>query len=118
MFKQNKKLIFRSCFIRPEDVWFYENKVDYFKIVSRDYSTEKIEKVLNAYLSQKYDWNLFDIIDFPVDPDWRSINFIDNKKLIDTNFFEKIKACPSDCDTCNICDEFIDEKYILRPKKY
>jgi len=117
MFKQNKKLIFRSCFIRPEDIWFYEDKVDYFKIVSRDFKTEKIEYVLNAYINKKYTWNLFDIVDFPIDPNWKSINYIDNNRLTEKNFFEKIQKCQSDCDICNICDEFLTDDYIILKNK-
>lgn len=118
-FRKNKKLIFRSCFIRPEDVWFYEDKVDYFKIVSRDFETEKIEKILNAYINRRYDWNLFDLIDFPVHPNGVSISYIDNNRLTERDFFNKIQKCQSNCDACNICEEFIgdkiyDEKYIKR----
>lgn len=118
MFKENKKLIFRSCFIRPEDIEFYEDKVDYFKLVTRDYSTEKIEIILNAYINKKYEWNLFDIVDFPVHPSWKSINYIDNKLLTLKNFFQKIQKCPSNCDICDICEEFLTEDYItLKDKK-
>ncbi len=117
MFKRNKKMIFRSCFIRPEDIWFYKNKVDYFKIVSRDFNTKKIEKVLNAYIKQKYNWNLFDIVDFPVDPKGWSISYIDNELLTKKDFFNKIQKCPSDCDNCNICEEFIWDKIYNRKLK-
>lgn len=115
LFKQNKRHIFRSCFIRPEDVWFYEDKVDYFKIVSRDFSTEKIEKVLNAYINQKYIWNLFDIVDFPIDPKGNSVSYIDNSLLTQKNFFERIQKCPSDCDNCSACEEYFTDKiYVFR----
>lgn len=108
-FKENRRNIFRSCFIRPEDVWFYEDKVDYFKIVSRDYDTSKIENILKSYINQKYNWNLFDIVDFPVAPNWDSIKYIDNNILTEKNFFEKIQKCPWDCDTCTACDQYFND---------
>jgi len=110
MFKQNKRIIFRSSFIRTEDVSFYEDKVDYFKIVSRDYKTEKIEVILNAYIKNKFSGNLFDIVDFPVDPRWYSVSYIDNDILTEKIFFEEILKCPSDCDTCNSCDKYFTDK--------
>lgn len=117
LFIRNPRLIFRSCFIRPEDVWFYEDKVDYFKIVSRDFTTDKIEKVLNAYIGRRYNGNLFDIVDFPIHPKGASINYIDNDRLTQKDFFRKIQSCQSDCEACHICEEFIgdkiyDDKYI------
>lgn len=105
-YKENRRHIFRSCFIRPEDVRHYEDKVDYFKIVSRDYKTEKIENVLKAYIEGKYDWNLFDIVDFPTSPDRKSVRYIDNSRLTKKNFFEEILKCPSDCDNCTACDRY------------
>jgi len=108
-FKENRRYIFRSCFIRPEDVSNYEDKVDYFKIVSRDYDSIKIENILKAYINQKYSWNLFDIVDFPVSPDWKSVKFIDNDLLTKKNFFQKIQHCPHDCDTCFACDQYFND---------
>jgi len=110
IFKKNKRHIFRSCFIRPEDIWFYEDKVDYFKIVTRDFDSKKIKIILNAYINKKFSWNLFDIVDFPIAPDWLSISYIDNDKLTELNFFENIQKCPWDCDTCNNCDKYFSEK--------
>jgi len=102
MVNENKKLIFRAPFIRPEDLVHYKGLVDIYKLDTRPESTDRISKMLDAYIAEYYDGDLKDIIDFP----YQNVPYIDNKKLTKLNFFEKLSRCPKDCYSCNVCDQF------------
>lgn len=102
MVNKNKKLIFRVPFVRPEDLKYYDNLIDIYKLDTRSLSSDRIALMLNAYIEEKYEWDLKDIVDFP----YQNVPFIDNKKLTKLLFFKKILKCPKDCDNCNICNQF------------
>ena len=56
--------ILKSCFIRPEDLKFYEKEgIDIFKLSGRHQNTKWIMKVAKAYAKREYKGNLVDIID-------------------------------------------------------
>jgi len=103
MFRKNRRLIFRIPFIRPEDLKYYINLVDIFKLVTRDAPTWKIKLMLDAYSKMEYHGNLIDLFD--LEPtQWLAQQYIDNDKLTKLDFFERIKNCPGDCDNCKACD--------------
>jgi collagenase-like PrtC family protease len=107
LLSENKKLIFRIPFIRPEDLGYYNPICDYFKLVTRWLDTEKIELYLKAYTDWFYHWNLFDIIDMSIIDYQLIINYVDNDKLTKLNFFQDIQKCPGDCDLCFNCDKYL-----------
>lgn len=107
MIKNNKKMIFRIPFIRPEDLIHFDWIVKHYKLVNRDASNKKIRFMLDSYISWKYEWNIMDLFDLEKTQYISQLN-IDNKKLNDLDFFNKIKNCIWDCDSCNICDIFLD----------
>jgi len=102
MVNKNKKLIFRAPFIRPEDLVHYDGVIDVYKLDTRPESTQRISKMLDAYIAWYYHWDLKDIIDFP----YQNIPYIDNDKLTELNFFDKLVKCPKDCYSCNVCEQF------------
>lgn len=102
MVHKNKKLIFRAPFIRPEDLVHYDWLIDVYKLDTRPESTQRIAFMLDAYIAGKYEWDLKDIIDFP----YQNVPHIDNKKLTELGFFEKLAKCPKDCYSCNVCEQF------------
>ncbi len=105
MVHKNRKLIFRAPFIRPEDLIHYQDIVDVFKLDTRPESTERIRKMLDAYIAWTYHGDLKDIIDFP----YQNIPYIDNDKLTRLSFFAKLRKCPKDCYSCNVCEQFFDK---------
>ncbi|MDD3302435.1 MAG: U32 family peptidase [Candidatus Gracilibacteria bacterium] len=110
LFKKQRKYFFRVPFIRPEDLKYYYTIVDYYKLTTRGLSTIVIEKMLNAYIEEKYDGNLLDILDLYIDKFMRKhIGYIDNNLLTKYNFFERIKSCPGDCNNCNSCNIFLEK---------
>lgn len=64
--KLNEKVNFiRNSWIRPEDVHEYESiGVKHFKIIQRNWPTEKLEKIIRAYIERKYEGNLADLEEF------------------------------------------------------
>lgn len=99
---KNKKLIFRAPFIRPEDLVHYDWIVDVYKLDTRPESTDRIRQMLKAYIAWYYHWDLKDIVDFP----YQNVPYIDNDKLTELWFFDKLSKCPKDCDSCNVCEQF------------
>ncbi len=59
---ENKRLIFRVPFVRPEDLHYYKWLCDIFKLTTRDETTERIEIILSGYIKWFYHWNLFDMV--------------------------------------------------------
>jgi collagenase-like PrtC family protease len=86
--KKKPELFFKSPFVRPEDLKHYNSLIDEFKIVTRSQQTDKVELILKAYIDQKYDGNLLDLIDSEYPK--TVFNYIDNKKLSNLDFFNKI----------------------------
>lgn len=103
---ENKRIIFRMPIIRPEDLVYFDWICDYFKLVTRWLPTEKIELMLNSYISWFYHWNLFDILDMSIIDYHLFVPYIDNDKLTKLDFFKDLQKCPWDCDTCTNCDKY------------
>jgi hypothetical protein len=93
--------VFSSPFIRPEDLHRYEDITNIFKLSTRNFETERIEKTLKAYIAREYDGNLVEILNTAyIDG---VFEYIDNKALNSVNFFEKLSTCDDDCDKCRFC---------------
>ncbi len=108
MLAENKRLIFRMPIVRPEDLNYYKNSCDYFKLVTRWLETKKIETFLKAYIDWFYHWNLLDIIDMSIIDYQLFVPYINNDKLTKLNFFKDMQNCPSDCDSCFNCDKYLN----------
>lgn len=105
---ENKKMIFRVPFIRPEDLHYYDWICDIFKLTTRDNPIEEIELMLSSYIKWYYHWNLFDIIPSCIWNREDIVKSINNDKLTELDFFNDIKKCPWDCDSCNNCDKYFN----------
>jgi collagenase-like PrtC family protease len=102
----NKKLIFRIPFVRPEDLHYYQWVCDIYKLNTRDETIEAIDLMLSAYTKWYYHWNLLDICSICIIGYENVVDYIDNDKLTKLNFFEDIIKCPWDCDICNNCYKY------------
>ena len=106
MLADNKRIIFRMPIIRPEDLKYFDWLVDYYKLVTRWLSTEKIDIFLKSYTQWFHNWNLLDILDMSIIDYQLYVDYIDNDKLTKLWFFEDLQKCPWDCDSCNNCDKY------------
>jgi hypothetical protein len=51
MVNKNKKLIFRTPFVRPEDLRYYNNLINVYKLDTRSESSDRISLMLDAYIA-------------------------------------------------------------------
>ena len=98
--------IFKSGWIRPEDLERYSEITHFFKIVGRARPKAMVIRTTRAYMNQSWDGDLLDILSgslnhFSLD----SGAHLDNKSLSVNGFFDKITSCDHDCTTCNYCTE-------------
>ena len=104
--KQDPGQIFKSNWVRPEDLHRYEKITRFFKIVGRDMLPSKVIRCAKAYLNESYSGNLFDILCSSIG--YYGIEYsahIDNKSLDQTSFFKRTATCNRQCHTCTYCDD-------------
>ena len=92
----------RSNFILPRWLKYLDDYVDVFKIAGRTKSLEFIKKALDAYINERNNINLLDILQTRQDKAFKKIKseFEINTKYIP----DKLLNCQcKQCDTCNVC---------------
>jgi len=83
-FLEKPQAIFKSPFIRPEDMQNYEGIVDIIKICGRTLGRDFLERTIQAYAEQRYKGNLLDLMD---SLDWMSDEFHVENGLAPPGFF-------------------------------
>ncbi|MFZ7132818.1 MAG: hypothetical protein ACOWWR_10710 [Eubacteriales bacterium] len=97
--------ILKSSWIRPEDLRKYKNITNYFKIVGRDLPTSKVIRSMKAYMEEDWDGDLMDIVASSLGAYANNKGvYVDNKKLGEINFFERVTNCQQDCYSCHYCE--------------
>jgi len=110
VFMNNPVELIKSPFIRPEDIGFYMHLgFNRFKLSDRSETTAFLLKTALAYLSRKFDGNLFELVfrggnkfrnalpesvretDFPAPP-----IYIDNSKLEEARFLTRLRHLPDE----------------------
>ena len=98
-------LLFKSPFIRPEDVSCYEGLVDIIKICGRTLGPKFLTRTVAAYLAGEYQGNLLALTDAM---DWLAdLLYIPNQDLPE-NFWRQVSGCDRDCDRCSYCRNLFD----------
>lgn len=136
------KEIIKAPWFRPEDIKYYHDVgVEYIKIAGRGLPAEDLLRLVEAYLSRRYDGDIYALIDNSYMHfcwDMFHINAeilpplkisIDNRSLDGwyEYFVNKNPPCLIGCGDCNYCDEIakkvvksdpeIERKYIERIKR-
>jgi collagenase-like PrtC family protease len=102
--------ILKSDWIRPEDMRKYSNITNYFKIVGRDLPNSKVLRSVKAYMQESWDGDLMDIVASSLGAfALKHGIYLDNKKLGEVGFFNKVSACGQNCYSCNYCEEMVKE---------
>jgi len=131
--------ILKSPWVRPEDVGSYEKLgIEFFKIEGRNMSTKWLLNNVEAYLSRKYEGNIFELLGESIlgyfqhsplsrEPLPALEIIIDNQALDGFLDFFLEGRCGEDCTRCNHCEKWtrkaiaidyeIKEKYIESAKK-
>ncbi|MDD4924195.1 MAG: U32 family peptidase [Dehalococcoidales bacterium] len=105
VFRSDPSQILKSGWIRPEDMQKYGEITDSFKIVGRASPESKILRAVKAYMDEKWDGDLLDILAGSLEQ-YSMVNGIclSNKLLGEYGFFEKVTSCGQNCNKCNYCD--------------
>lgn len=95
------KWLQRTNFIRPEDIWMYEEIVPAVKLATR--VNPSPTRVLNAYLNRKYRGSVMELLE----PDHSGIlypDYIENSNF-DADFATHVMNCNKNCEDCHFCEK-------------
>lgn len=100
LFEEDLSLIFKSPWMRPQDLLYYKDLVDCVKLAGRERKTGEILKLAEAYFSGLFEGDLRDILDT-----LRHFEHPIPNHILPENFFQKVTACSNDCNGCRFCNE-------------
>jgi collagenase-like PrtC family protease len=102
--------ILKSGWIRPEDMREYVEITSFFKIVGRALPLSKVNRAISAYMSEKWDGDILDIVSSSLGAfGLRYGTSLSNKSLGDHKFFYKITNCEMNCKQCGYCGNLINK---------
>lgn len=104
------ELSLKTTTVRPEDIKYYEEIIDTFKIVGRTTPTYINELRVKAYSSQNYNGDYLKLIDNPIISEVFSKKKVEipNKKFPD-NYMEVKFNCTKNCFKCDYCKKLYKE---------
>jgi len=102
--REHPARLFKSPFIRPEDLHHYRQKVDIFKICGRTLGPDFLFKTVNAYFNERHAGNLLDLFDAV---DWMAREWYLDNELLPADFLQKLLACDKRCENCGFCEELL-----------
>lgn len=113
---EDRSLLLKSDWIRPEDLGEYTKVASYFKISGRTVATHAVERMVRAYMKGSYEGDLLDIMDSSL----RTFSLtkgasIDNKALGEARFFQAVENCNRNCSRCGFCDALAESVVKLGP---
>lgn len=98
--------IFKSGWIRPEDLESYKDITTSFKMVGRARSESLVLRAARAYMSQHYKGNLIDIMCSSLHAFGLTYGaYIDNTALGESGFFSQVTSCDRECHKCSYCQQ-------------
>jgi collagenase-like PrtC family protease len=104
MVAENPALLFKSPFIRPEDLPAYKPYADIVKICGRTLGADFLMRVITAYIDKRWKGNLLDLMD---SMSWFSGYFyVDNARLPES-FLDRTAGCDKTCIDCGFCRELV-----------
>lgn len=109
-YRKNPQQLFRSPFVRPEDLIHYSDIIDIFKIAGREMASDRLEEIIIAYVTGSYDGDFLKLI-FRF---YENLPFSINNKKIPKDFFNKMQKCSQNCKKCGYCYELIK---LLKPRE-
>lgn len=110
MIERDRTHIFRSNWVRPEELSRYASATRFFKIVGRDMLMSKVVRSVAAYMDESYDGNLLDLLCSSIGfYNVEQSAYVDNKALGRSSYFKRLSACNRKCHACAYCQKLVDE---------
>jgi len=96
--------LFKSPFIRPEDLHHYEGMVEVIKLCGRTLGPAFLQRVVRAYADQRYEGNLLELMDTM---EWLAKRLHVANEELPANFLTRLSSCDKDCRVCSYCREML-----------
>ena len=105
---KNPEELLKMQFILPQHLRFYKNITSSFKIVGRTRSTEDILQITKAYLKERWDGNLLDLMSSATPGVQDKYGYTISAKTLDDTFLKKVTKCNKNCAKCDFCKNVIE----------
>ena len=98
--------LFKSPFIRPEDMEQYEGMVEVIKLCGRTLGPAFLQRVVRAYANRRYAGNLLELIDTM---EWLAKRLHVANEELPADFLARLAGCDRDCQACSYCRKLLDK---------
>ena len=98
--------LFKSPFIRPEDLHHYEGMVEVIKLCGRTLGSGFLQRVVRGYADRRYEGNLLDLMDTM---EWLAKRLHVANEELPGDFLTRISGCDKDCRACSYCQELLEK---------
>ncbi|MFA7348551.1 MAG: hypothetical protein WCZ86_12395 [Desulfurivibrionaceae bacterium] len=96
--------LFKSPFIRPEDLHQYEGVVEVIKLCGRTLGTAFLQRVVRGYADRRYEGNLLDLMDTM---EWLAKRLHVANEELPADFWTRLSGCDKNCYACSYCRELL-----------
>ncbi len=98
--------LFKSPFIRPEDLQHYEGTVEVIKLCGRTLGPVFLQRVVRAYANRRYEGNLLDLMDTM---EWLAKRLYVANEDLPGDFWNRLTSCDKNCRNCSYCRKLLDK---------
>lgn len=102
--RANWPAMLQSTWIRPEDMYHYEDIFPVVKLATRMH--QRPRAVIQAYVDRRWHGNLLDLFEPGFSPAFAPF-ILDNDRFPE-DWFQRTSTCRHDCELCGYCRETLD----------
>lgn len=98
--------LFKSPFIRPEDLPHYEGVAEVIKLCGRTLGPGFLQRVVRAYANRQYKGNLLDLMDTM---EWLAKRLHVANEELPADFWDRVTGCDRNCSVCLYCRDLLEK---------